>query len=87
VGAEVCFIGDTNPIVTKSVCTAIGDGSITAWGDSGFGGISPIHATNINLALGKPATQSSTFPYHSILPVAGYAVDGNTDGFVDKCGC
>jgi hypothetical protein len=24
VGAEVCFIGDTNPIVTKSVCTAIG---------------------------------------------------------------
>ncbi|VVH66216.1 lipoprotein, putative, partial [uncultured Gammaproteobacteria bacterium] len=57
------------------------DGSITAWGDSGFGGISPIHATNINLALGKPATQSSTFPYHSILPVAGYAVDGNTDGY------
>jgi hypothetical protein len=24
VGAEICFIGDTNLIVTKSVCTAIG---------------------------------------------------------------
>jgi hypothetical protein len=24
VGAEICFIGDTNSIVTKSVCTAIG---------------------------------------------------------------
>ncbi len=36
---------------------------------------------NINLALGKPATQSSTYLYHSIIPVAGYAVDGNTDGY------
>ncbi|VVM24608.1 hypothetical protein BSPWISOXPB_5002 [uncultured Gammaproteobacteria bacterium] len=35
----------------------------------------------INLALGKPATQSSTFLYHSINPVAGYAVNGNTDGY------
>jgi hypothetical protein len=34
-----------------------------------------------NLALGKPATQSSTYLYHSIVPVAGYAVDGNTDGY------
>jgi hypothetical protein len=32
-----------------------------------------------NLALGKLATQSSTYLYHSIVPVAGYAVDGNTD--------
>ena len=35
----------------------------------------------INLALGKPATQSSIYLYHSIIPVAGYAVDGNTDGY------
>jgi hypothetical protein len=35
----------------------------------------------INLALRKPATQSSTYLYHSIDPVAGYAVDGNTDGY------
>jgi hypothetical protein len=33
------------------------------------------------LALGKSATQSSTLSYHDILPVAGYAVDGNTDGY------
>jgi hypothetical protein len=31
-----------------------------------------------NLALGKHATQSSTYRYSD--PVAGYAVDGNTDG-------
>ena len=35
----------------------------------------------LNLALGKPATQSSIYLYHSIIPVAGYAVDGNTDGY------
>ncbi|VVM23711.1 lipoprotein, putative [uncultured Gammaproteobacteria bacterium] len=40
-----------------------------------------VGAGTINLALGKPATQSSTFLYHSINPVAGYAVDGNTDGY------
>ncbi|CAC9435490.1 hypothetical protein [uncultured Gammaproteobacteria bacterium] len=34
---------------------------------------------DINLAFGKHATQSSTYPY-SILTVADYAVDGNTDG-------
>jgi hypothetical protein len=32
---------------------------------------------DINLAFGKHATQSSTYPY-SVLTVAGYAVDGNT---------
>ncbi|CAB5507259.1 hypothetical protein AZO1586I_1800, partial [Bathymodiolus thermophilus thioautotrophic gill symbiont] len=36
---------------------------------------------DINLAFGKHATQSSTYLYHSIVPVAGYAVDGNTDGY------
>ena len=36
---------------------------------------------DINLAFGKHATQSSTHLYHSIVPVAGYAVDGNTDGY------
>jgi hypothetical protein len=36
-----------------------------------------------NLALGKHATQSSTYRYSD--PVAGYAVDGNTDGkFLDN---
>ncbi|CAC9635950.1 hypothetical protein [uncultured Gammaproteobacteria bacterium] len=35
----------------------------------------------VNLAFGKPATQSSTYLYHSINPVAGYAVDGSTDGY------
>jgi hypothetical protein len=30
-----------------------------------------------NLALGKPATQSSTY-LHAVFAVAGYAVDGNT---------
>jgi hypothetical protein len=33
---------------------------------------------DINLALGKPATESSTYTY-SIPVAAGYAVDGNTD--------
>ncbi|VVM24281.1 hypothetical protein BSPWISOXPB_5006 [uncultured Gammaproteobacteria bacterium] len=32
-----------------------------------------------NLALGKPATESSTYPY-SIPVAASYAVDGNTNG-------
>jgi hypothetical protein len=36
---------------------------------------------DINLAFGKHATQSSAHLYHSIVPVAGYAVDGNTDGY------
>ncbi|VVM23902.1 hypothetical protein BSPWISOXPB_11227 [uncultured Gammaproteobacteria bacterium] len=36
---------------------------------------------DINLALGKPATQSSTYLYsYGIHAVASYAVDGNTDG-------
>ncbi|CAC9651846.1 hypothetical protein, partial [uncultured Gammaproteobacteria bacterium] len=34
---------------------------------------------DINLALGKPATESSTYTY-SIPVAASYAVDGNTDG-------
>ena len=39
---------------------------------------------DINLAFGKHATQSSTYT-RSILTVAGYAVDGNTDGkFLNK---
>jgi hypothetical protein len=29
----------------------------------------------------KGATQTSIYLYHSIVPVAGYAVDGNTDGY------
>jgi hypothetical protein len=33
----------------------------------------------MNKALGKPATESSTYTY-SIPVAAGYAVDGNTDG-------
>ncbi|VVH50443.1 ClpB protein [uncultured Gammaproteobacteria bacterium] len=52
------------------------DGSIRTWGDSGYGGT---YASGYNLALGKPATQSSIYP-HRIHAVAGYAVDGNTDG-------
>ncbi|CAB5499685.1 putative lipoprotein [Bathymodiolus azoricus thioautotrophic gill symbiont] len=36
---------------------------------------------DINLAFGKHATQSSTYPYSDIITVAGYAVDGNTDGY------
>ncbi|CAC9435942.1 putative lipoprotein [uncultured Gammaproteobacteria bacterium] len=52
------------------------DGSIRTWGDSGYGGA---YASDYNLALGKPATESST--YTGSIPVAaGYAVDGNTDG-------
>jgi hypothetical protein len=34
-----------------------------------------------NLNFGKHATQTSIYLYHSIVPVAGYAVDGNTDGY------
>jgi hypothetical protein len=30
-------------------------------------------------ADGKPATQSSTY-LHAVFAIAGYAVDGNTDG-------
>ncbi|VVM24287.1 hypothetical protein BSPWISOXPB_5012 [uncultured Gammaproteobacteria bacterium] len=52
------------------------DGSIRTWGDPGYGGA---YASGYNLALEKPATQSSTYP-HRIIAVAGYAVDGNTDG-------
>ena len=40
-----------------------------------------VNVGNINLAFGKHATQSSIYPYYSIFPVAGYAVDGNTDGY------
>ena len=36
---------------------------------------------DINLAFGKHATQSGTYLYYDIIPVAGYAVDGNTDGY------
>jgi hypothetical protein len=37
-----------------------------------------------NLALGKPATQSSTYP-NAMHTIAGSAVDGNTDGeFLNK---
>jgi hypothetical protein len=40
---------------------------------------------DINLALRKPATESSTYTY-SIPVAASYAVDGNTDGsFTCKC--
>ena len=52
------------------------DGSVTTWGNPDFGGT---YASGHNLALGKPATQSSIYP-HRIHAVAGYAVDGNTDG-------
>jgi hypothetical protein len=41
------------------------DGSIRTWGDLGYGGA---YASGYNLALGKPATESSTYPY-SILAV------------------
>ncbi|CAC9491816.1 hypothetical protein [uncultured Gammaproteobacteria bacterium] len=54
------------------------DGSIRTWGDPSYGGT---YVFGYNLALGKPATQSSTYLYYSIDPVAGYAVDGNTDGY------
>jgi hypothetical protein len=43
--------------------------------------LSSLKAADINLAFGKHATQSSIYLYHSIIPVAGYAVDGNTDGY------
>jgi hypothetical protein len=43
------------------------------------------YASGHNLALGKPATQSSIYP-HRIHAVAGYAVDGNTDGLNDFFG-
>jgi len=52
------------------------DGSIRTWGDPRYGGA---YASGYNLALGKPATESSTYTY-SIPVAAGYAVDGNTDG-------
>ncbi len=52
------------------------DGSIRTWGDAGYGGA---YASSYNLALGKPATESSTYPY-SIPVAASYAVDGNTNG-------
>ncbi|CAC9548612.1 putative lipoprotein [uncultured Gammaproteobacteria bacterium] len=54
------------------------DGSIRTWGDPDCGG-AYASVSGYNLALGKPATESSTYPY-SILVAASYAVDGNTDG-------
>ncbi len=57
------------------------DGSIRTWGDPGYGGS---YASGYNLALGKPATQSSTYP-NAMPTIAGSAVDGNTDGeFLNK---
>ncbi len=52
------------------------DGTIRTWGNPDYEGA---YASGYNLALGKPATESSTYPYE-VLTVAGYAVDGNTDG-------
>ncbi|VVH67380.1 Late competence protein ComGC, access of DNA to ComEA, FIG007487 [uncultured Gammaproteobacteria bacterium] len=69
------------PIVAADPVTYV----ITAYGfyffDDTATVVIAVGASTINLALGKPATQSSTFLYHSINPVAGYAVDGNTDGY------
>ncbi|WP_180324180.1 galactose-binding domain-containing protein, partial [bacterium endosymbiont of Bathymodiolus sp. 5 South] len=69
------------PIVAADPVTYV----ITAYGfyffDDTATVVIAVGAGTINLALGKPATQSSTFLYHSINPVAGYAVDGNTDGY------
>jgi hypothetical protein len=39
------------------------DGSIRTWGDAGYGGA---YASSYNLALGKPATESSTYPYSGV---------------------
>jgi hypothetical protein len=44
--------------------------------DLSYGGA---YASSYNLALGKPATESSAYPY-SIPVAASYAVDGNTNG-------
>jgi hypothetical protein len=45
------------------------DGSIRTWGDLSYGGA---YASSYNLALGKPATESSAYPY-SIPVAASYA--------------
>ena len=69
--------GYTKIYSNASVFSAVKpDGSIRTWGNPDFGGA---YASDHNLALGKPATQSSIYPHH-IIAVAGYAVDGNTDG-------
>ena len=74
--------GYTKIYSNASVFSAVKpDGSIRTWGNPDFGGA---YASDHNLALGKPATQSSIYP-HRIRAVAGYAVDGNTDGeFLNK---
>jgi hypothetical protein len=66
------------PLITISTnhvdATASTPVTISNRGDASFFGIGAI-----NLALGKHATQSSTY-LHAVFAVAGYAVDGNTDG-------
>ncbi|CAC9431985.1 hypothetical protein BPUTSESOX_1040, partial [uncultured Gammaproteobacteria bacterium] len=52
------------------------DGSIRTWGEASYGGA---YASDYNLALDKPATESST-DTSSIPLFAGHAADGNTDG-------
>jgi hypothetical protein len=50
------------------------DGSIRTWGEASYGGA---YASDYNLALDKPATESSTDT--SPIPLfAGHAADGNT---------
>ncbi|AYQ56862.1 hypothetical protein MS2017_1162 [Bathymodiolus thermophilus thioautotrophic gill symbiont] len=42
--------------------------------------ITNVYANNVNLAFGKFATQSSTYPHYTD-PLASKAVDGNTSGY------
>jgi hypothetical protein len=59
VGAEVCFIRDTNltyVIIATSFFTYNEDTATV---------VIAVGISDINLALGKPATQSSTYLYHS----------------------
>jgi hypothetical protein len=73
VGAKVCFIRNANLVVAYAVKP---DGSIRTWGEASYGGA---YASDYNLALDKPATESST-DTSSIPLFAGHAADGNTDG-------
>jgi hypothetical protein len=53
--------GYTKIYSNENAFTAVkSDGSIRTWGNPDYGGA---YASGYNLALGKPATESSTYPY------------------------
>ena len=71
---------------TRQAVDTDGDGvGNNADTDDDNDGVNDSAGNPVNVALGKPATQSSIYP-HSCYPTAAKAVDGNTNGiFYPNC--